>query len=125
MAAKKYVVAPGYSFTTKGRIYKSGDEIKSTAFADKTLWAKYLSQKKIITVEEYEKLTGKNTVAETLQDDSAKTESETSTDATGQDDSIKTESEILADATVQDESVTGEDKPSRKGKSSKNGESSK
>lgn len=108
MAAKKYVVAPGYSFTTKGRIYKSGDEIKSTAFADKTLWAKYLSQKKIITIEEYEKLTGKNTVAETIQDDS-----------------VKTESEILADATVQDDSVTVEDKPSRKGKSSKNGESSK
>lgn len=52
MAAKKYIVAKGYSFTAGGHIYVAGEEISEKVFADKKVFAVCLSKGSIIAVGE-------------------------------------------------------------------------
>ena len=51
MAAKKYIVAKGYSFTAGGHIYVAGEEIGEEVFADKKVFAACLSKGSIISEE--------------------------------------------------------------------------
>lgn len=50
--AKTYVVAEGYSFTAGGKIYSAGEVIPEALFADKTVFARNVSQKKILEMAE-------------------------------------------------------------------------
>lgn len=52
MAAKKYIVAKGYSFTAGGHIYVAGEEISENVFADKKVFAVCLSRGSIVAVGE-------------------------------------------------------------------------
>ena len=92
MAVKKvYVVAPKVTILINGITYKSGSVIKPEYFADKAVWTKFIQKKKIITKEEYEKLTGKTLTlaAEAL---ASEDESELETKSDGAEATIDTSS---------------------------------